>query len=202
MKQMKEVANPNVLEPGTTDGGVNNTPDEQAFAARQVAYYVKYENAPIRFAGTWPDPSQLRMAGLPKVPGGAGATVFWDTGAALFKYGKNKQQAADYMRFLTYDTRVWQEAIGGGRAAAGQLPPYQSLWRKWNAHRPSWMPAWAPLVFDQLKVSKAIRTDKFGLQQFVIGQPHWQKYLTGDEKNPKKAMAAALAAVRKAKKKS
>src|SRR5438045_9763430 len=99
MKQMKELANPNVLEPGKTDGGVNDTPDEEAFAARQVAYYVKYQNAPIRFANTWPDPSKLRMAGLPKTPGGAGATVFWDTGAALFKYGQNKTQAADYLRF-------------------------------------------------------------------------------------------------------
>src|SRR5438034_5084678 len=59
MKRMKELANPNVLEPGKTDAGVNDTPDEEAFAARQVAYYVKYQNAPIRFAATWPDPSQL-----------------------------------------------------------------------------------------------------------------------------------------------
>jgi len=44
MKRMKELANPNVLEPGKTDGGVNATPDEDAFAARQVAYYVKYQN--------------------------------------------------------------------------------------------------------------------------------------------------------------
>jgi multiple sugar transport system substrate-binding protein len=200
MKQMKEVANPNVLEPGKTDGGVNATPDEDTFAARQVAYYVKYQNAPIRFANTWPDPKNLRMAGLPKTPGGAGATVFWDTGAALFKYGQNKQAAADYLRFLTYDERVWRQSIGTGRDAAGQIAPYTSLWKKWTP-RPAWMPAWAPLVFNQLKASKAIRTDKFGLQQFVIGQPHWQKYLTGDEKSPKKALAAALKAVRAEKKK-
>jgi multiple sugar transport system substrate-binding protein len=44
-------------------------------------------------------------------------------------------------------------------------------------------------------VSRAIRTNKFGLQQFVIGQPHWEKYLKGDEKNPKKALLAAKNAV-------
>lgn len=197
MRRMKELANPNVLQPGTTDGGVNNTPDEQAFAARQVAYYVKYENAPTRFAGTWPDPSQLRMAGLPKQPGGAGGTVFWTTGAALFKYGQNKQVAAEYMKALTYDMRIWKRSLGDSHGGAGQLAVYSSLWNSWSKNPPSWMPKWGPLVFQQLKVSSAIKTNKFGLQQFVIGQPYWEKYLNGDEKNPRKALAAAKNAVYK-----
>ena len=56
-------------------------------------------------------------------------------------------------------------------------------------------PGVAPVVFNQLKVSRAIRTNKFGLQQFVIGQPYWEKYLKGDEQDPKKAMLAAKNAV-------
>jgi ABC-type glycerol-3-phosphate transport system substrate-binding protein len=197
MKRMKELANPNVLEPGRTDAGVNDTPDEEAFAARQVAYYVKYQNAPIRFAATWPDPSKLRMAGLPKQPGGAGATVFWTTGSALFKYGQNKEQAADYLRFLTYNQTLWQRSLGTALKGnhAGQLAPYSSLWNRWSKNPPTWLPEWGPLVFNQLKVSRAIRTNKFGLQQFVIGQPYWEKYLKGDEKNPKKALLAAKNAV-------
>jgi multiple sugar transport system substrate-binding protein len=197
MKRMKELANPNVLEPGRTDAGVNATPDEDVFAARQVAYYVKYQNAPIRFAATWPDPSKLRMAGLPKQPGGAGATVFWTTGSALFKYGQNKQQAADYLRFLTYNQLVWRRSLGTALKGnhAGQLAPYSSLWNRWSKNPPSWLPQWGPLVFNQLKVSRAIRTNKFGLQQFVIGQPYWEKYLKGDEKDPKKALLAAKNAV-------
>jgi multiple sugar transport system substrate-binding protein len=197
MKRMKELANPNVLEPGRTDAGVNDTPDEEAFAARQVAYYVKYQNAPIRFAATWPDPSKLRMAGLPKQPGGAGATVFWTTGSALFKYGQNKEQAPDYLRFLTYNPTLWQRSLGTALKGnhAGQLAPYSSLWNRWSKNPPTWLPEWGPLVFNQLKVSRAIRTNKFGLQQFVIGQPYWEKYLKGDEKNPKKALLAAKNAV-------
>jgi multiple sugar transport system substrate-binding protein len=195
MKRMKELANPNVLEPGKTDGGVNQTPDEEAFAARQVAYYVKYQNAPIRFAATWPDPLKLRMAGLPKQPGGAGGTVFWTTGAALFKYGQNKQQAADYMKYLTYDTRIWKRSLGDSKGGAGQLAPYTSLWKSWSANPPSWLPEWGPIVFKQLAFSRAIRSNKFGLQQFNIGQPYWEKYLKGDEKNPKKALLAAKNAV-------
>ena len=126
MKRLMEVAPKNILEEGKVDGGVNTTPDEEAFAARQAAYYVKYQNAPTRFAGTWPDPKVLHIAGLPKARSGGG-TVFWNTGAALFKYGENKQQAADYMEFLTWDMRIWQHALGKDvRGASGQLSPYRS----------------------------------------------------------------------------
>ncbi|HET7093737.1 MAG TPA: extracellular solute-binding protein, partial [Thermomicrobiales bacterium] len=150
MKEMMPLANPDVLNEGTTDGGVNGTPDEGAFAAQQVAYYVKYQNAHLRFASTWDDPKKLRLAALPKVEGGAGGTVFWTTGAALFKYGQNKQEAAQYMKALTYDTRIWKRSLGDSKGGAGQLAVYNSLWKSWSANPPSWLPEWGPLVFKQL----------------------------------------------------
>jgi hypothetical protein len=196
MKNMKAVSAPNVLNPGTTDAGVNNTPDEDAFAAQQATYYVKYQNAPLRFAATWPDPSQLQLGPLPKPQGGEGATVFWTTGACLFKYGQNKDQAAQYMRQLTYSPQIWQDSIAGTPIShPGQLPPYQSIYASWNANKPDWMQDWVPLVFEQLKVAKAIPNQKFGLTQFNIGQPYWEKYLTGEESDPKVAMQAAFDAV-------
>jgi multiple sugar transport system substrate-binding protein len=195
MKRLMEVAPKNILEEGKVDGGVNTTPDEEAFAARQAAYYVKYQNAPTRFAGTWPDPKVLHIAGLPKARSGGG-TVFWNTGAALFKYGENKAMAADYMRFLTYDLRIWQHALGKDvRGASGQLSPYRSHWAKWVKSPPPWMADWAFTVRKELATSKAIRTHKFGLQQFVIGKPAWEAYLKGDESNPKRALAKAKALV-------
>jgi ABC-type glycerol-3-phosphate transport system substrate-binding protein len=195
MKRLMEVAPKNILEEGKVDAGVNTTPDEEAFAGRQAAYYVKYQNAPTRFAGTWPDPKVLHIAGLPKARSGGG-TVFWNTGAALFKYGENKQQAADYMKFLTYDTRIWQHALGKDvRGASGQLSPYQSHWRKWVKSPPPWMADWAFTVRKELATSTAIRTHKFGLTQFVIGKPAWEAYLKGDEKNAKTALAKAKALV-------
>jgi ABC-type glycerol-3-phosphate transport system substrate-binding protein len=195
MKRLMELAPKNILEEGKVDGGVNTTPDEEAFAARQAAYYIKYQNAPTRFAGTWPDPSVLNIAGLPRASKGGG-TVFWNTGAALFKYGENKALAADYMRFLTYDTRIWQHALGKDvRGASGQLSPYKSHWAKWTKNPPSWMADWAFTVHDELATSKAIRTHKFGLTQFVLGKPAWEAYLKGDEKDPKKALAKAQALV-------
>jgi hypothetical protein len=137
------------------------------------------------------------MAGLPKQPGGVGATVFWTTGSALFKYGQNKQQAADYLKFLTYSPVVWQRSLGTAQKGnhAGQLAPYLSLWNRWSSNPPSWLPKWGPLVFDQLKVSRAIRTNKFGLQQFVIGKPIWETYLKGEESDPKAAMQKVVEAV-------
>jgi multiple sugar transport system substrate-binding protein len=195
MKRLMEVAPKNILEEGKVDGGVNTTPDEEAFAARQAAYYVKYQNAPTRFAGTWPDPSKLHIAGLPKARSGGG-TVFWNTGAALFKYGQNKRLAADYMRFLTYDVRIWQHALGKNvRGASGQLSPYKSHWAKWEKTPPTWMADWAFTVKKELATSKAIKTHKFGLNQFVIGKPAWEAYLKGDEKNAKTALAKAKALV-------
>jgi hypothetical protein len=64
------------------------------------------------------------------------------------------------------------------------------------------MADWAFTVAAQLKVSQAIRTHKFGLTQFTIGQPGWETYLKGDEKDPKKALQKAKDLVMKEVKKS
>jgi multiple sugar transport system substrate-binding protein len=77
------------------------------------------------------------------------------------------------------------------------LPPYTSIYADWAKNPPDWLKeqAWVPVVFDQMKVAKAIPNHAFGLQQFVIGQPFWEKYLKGEEPDPKKAMQAAKDAV-------
>lgn len=198
IKQMMELSSPDVLLPGTTDAGVNLTPDENAFGAQQVAYYVKYQNAPLRFAQNWPDPGALRLIPLPKFEGGEGATVFWDTGACLFKYGQNKEQAVEYMKALTYDQRIWKDSIGGSEAGKpGHLPPYGSVFDEWDADTPDWLEAeeWVPLVRGQLEVARAIVNHPFGLTQFVIGQPYWEKYLKGEVEDPKEALQEAWDAV-------
>lgn len=198
MKQMLDLSSANALQPGTTDGGVNNTPDEVAFTAQSVAYYIKYQNAPLRMAAKWPDPSTLRLGALPKQKGGEGGTVFWNTGALLFKYGQNKEKAAEYMKALTYNDRIWKDSIGGSPTGhPGQLPPYKSIYAKWGTNPPDWLKAqtWVPLVGAQFDAAKAIPNHSFGLKQFQIGQPYWQKYLTGEEKDPKVAMQAAKDAV-------
>ena len=84
--------------------------------------------------------------------------------------------------------RIWKHALGKDvRGASGQLSPYKSDWAKWTKSPPSWMADWAFTVRKELATSKAIKTHKFGLNQFVIGKPAWEAYLKGDEKNAKKA---------------
>ncbi len=157
LKRIKELANPDIMTSGSSDGGQNGTGDEGAWASERVAYYIKYQNAPLRFSGNWEDPTRVMLAGLPKTPDGAGGTVFWTTGAALLKYGLNKQQAADYMTALTYDERIWRGSIEGvdGEAPVGQVPVYQSIWEKWDAEQPEWVAPWAYLIRDQLARSSA-----------------------------------------------
>ncbi len=198
MKQMVDLSSANALQPGATDAGVNQTPDEIAFAAETVPYYIKYENAPLRMAEKWKDPAAFRMGALPKAKGGEGSTAFWTTGACLFKYGQNKAKAAEYLKALVYEPAIWKDSIAGSAAGhPGQLPPYKSIYDAWKATPPDWLTkqTWVPLVRGQLDVAKAIPNHAFGLQQFVIGQPLWEAYLKGDEKDPKKAMQAAKDAV-------
>lgn len=199
MKQMLELSSANALQPGSTDGGVNLTPDEVAFGAQRVAYYIKYQNAPLRFAQRWEDPTALRMAALPKAVGGEGATVFWTTGACLFKHGQNKEKAVEYLKTIVYNMNIWKDSIAGIPSGhqPGQLPAFQSVWDDLNKENPDWLQAnpWTNLILDQLKVAKAIPNHAYGLQQFILGRPHWEKYLLGEEPDPKVAMQAAKDAV-------
>ena len=54
----------------------------------------------------------------------------------------------------------------------------------------------------QLDVAQAIPNHKYGLTQFFIGQPSWEKYLKGEEPDIKKAAQAAKDAVAAENKKS
>lgn len=196
MKEIMTVANPDILLEGASDGGVNGTPDEVAFAAERVGYYHKYFNAPLRMAQNWIDPSLLHMGQLPKFSNGEGSTVFWTTGCALFKHGKNKEQAAEYIRALTYDQQIWRDSIEGTESGhPGQLPPYKSIYAAWDANPPDWMPPFVGLVRGQLDRAKAITNHLFGLQQFVIGKPIWERYLKGEESNPRVVMEGVVEAV-------
>ncbi len=197
MKEIMAVSHPDILLEGASDGGVNGTPDEVAFAAQRVGYYHKYFNAPLRMAQNWDDPKQLRLAPLPKFANGEGSTVFWTTGCALFKHGQNKEQAAEYIRALTYDNQIWMDSIVGTESGhPGQLPPYSSVYAEWDANPPDWMPEFVGLVRGQLNQAKAITNHLFGLQQFVIGKPHWEAYLKGEESDPKVALQNVADAVK------
>ncbi len=196
MKKIMAVSHPDILLEGASDGGVNGTPDEVAFAAQRVGYFVKYFNAPLRMAQYWDDPKALHLGPLPKFSNGEGSTAFWTTGSALFKHGKNKEKAAEYIKALTYDAQIWKDSIAGTASGhPGQLPPYKSIYSEWDANKPDWMPDFVSLVRGQLDRAKAITNHIFGLQQFVIGKPLWDAYLKGEEADPKAAMQKVVEAV-------
>jgi hypothetical protein len=46
-----------------------------------------------------------------------------------------------------------------------------------------------------MDVAKAIPNHSFGLQQFIIGQPSWEKYLKGELSDPLAALQEAKDAV-------
>ena len=196
MKQIMALANPDILLEGASDGGVNGTPDEVAFAAQRVGLYFKYFNAPLRMAANWDDPKKLHLGPLPKFANGEGSTVFWTTGCALFKNGQNKEKAAEYIKALTYDAGIWKDSIVGTKSGhPGQLPPYKSIYADWKAKTPDWMPPSVDLVRGQLDKAAAITNHLFGLSQFQIGKPIWDSYLKGEEPDPKVAMQKVVAAV-------
>ena len=203
MKQMMEVTIPDVLNEGTSDGGVNLTPDEVAFSQQLAPYYFKYQNAPMRFAATWEDPTQLRLGALPKTESGVGGTVFWCTGAALFTNGINKQAAADYMMALTSDMRVWQESIDGnadeGVPPVGQLPLYSTVWDELKNNTPDWMTGneWAFDIWDSLPNASAIAPSKLSITQFNVATPFYSGYLAGDTSDARQALTDAYDAVQK-----
>ena len=196
MKEIMALSHPDILLAGATDAGVNGTPDEVAFAAQRVCYYTKYFNAPLRMAQYWDVPAQLKLARQPKFANGEGSTVFWTTGSCLLKHGENKEQAAEYIKALTYDPQIWQDSIAGTETAhPGQLPPYSSIYAEWESSPPDWMPEFVGLVRGQLDQAKAITNHLFGHQQFVIGQPVWETYLKGEEQDPRVAMQNVVDAV-------
>jgi ABC-type glycerol-3-phosphate transport system substrate-binding protein len=198
MKRMMPFANPDVLNPGQTDGGMNQTPDEQAFAAQTVAYYIKYQNAPLRFAGAWPDPSQLRLGALPRPEDGVGGTVFWSTGSVLLRHGEDKEQGAAYIDTLTHDQRIWEKSVTGTppeQPAVGQLPIYETMWEEYRANRPEWLTDWAFAIRDGLENAAAIRPTRLGLTQFTVGGPFYFAYLSGEQSDAKAALDQAMAAV-------
>jgi len=200
LKQLMPLTSADVL----AAAGVDNTVlvDEAAFAAGQAAYYFKYQNAPLRNAAQWTDPSKLMLAKLPAQAGTAGGSVFWDTGAVLFKYGANKPKAVEFLTAVSKDQRVWKNTVVGnpdeGTTPVGQLPVLQSVWAGWDAAPPDWITAnqWVYAIKDSLATSQAIAPSILSIGQFDVARPLWHQYLSGEVADAKTALQNAYDAVR------
>ena len=200
LKRMMPLTIPDVLNPTPVNTTVS--PDEQSFAAEQVGYYFKYQNAGFQFSANWQDPSLIGLGALPKTPNGVGGTVFWDTGAVLFTFGANKAKAVEYMQTIATDEQMWRESITGnpdeGTIPVGQLPILQSLWAQWETSPPDFIAnnPWTRSVFESLANASAIAPTPLGVLQFDTARTEWIKYLSGEVADARTAMQNAEAAAR------
>ena len=127
MKNIMSKSHPDIMLAGTSDGGVNGTPDE-VFAAQRVGYYNKYFNAPLRMAQYWDNPSDLRMGPLPKFAGGEGLYSLLDYWScplqARSEQGKGCRirQGADLRPANLERLHRWNRNCASGTATTLQVP--------------------------------------------------------------------------------
>jgi maltose-binding protein MalE len=152
------------------------TIDEIALKAGRVAMIFKYANTAVHAANVWGSPgiADMGLAKLPKpAAGGAGGSVFWDTGAGLFKYGSNKQAAANWLTWMLSNPDFWTKEV----VTSGQIPPFSSIYAKIKGKVPDWIyPA-----YTQLPLSKAIPNSVYGFSLLLNGTlvPPLLSYLKG-----------------------
>ncbi len=199
MKSMMQWTSKDILSSTNVDSTAQV--DQSTWAAEQAGYYFKYQNAPLTYSFNWPDPSMLRLARLPKTADGAGGTVFWDTGAVLFKYGANKAKMVEFIQAIQQYEPIWQNSVEGdpaeGTSAVGQLPVTQSTWATWESSPPDFVTnnPWVFEIRDALADARAIAPSLLAISQFDVARPLWHKYLSGDTADAKTAGQEAMDAV-------
>jgi hypothetical protein len=199
MKSMMQWTSSDVLAAAGVD--TTSLVDQLIWGSEQAGYYFKYQNAPLTYSASWADPGLLTLARLPKTADGAGGTVFWDTGAVLFKYGNNKPKMVEFIKAIQQDQAIWQNSVQGnpdeGTTPVGQLPVTQSTWASWEAETPEFVSnnPWVFEVRDALADAKAIAPSLLSISQFDVARPIWQKYLSGETADAKTAGQEAFDAV-------
>jgi ABC-type glycerol-3-phosphate transport system substrate-binding protein len=186
MKEIIAYAPPDVYNPGLAEAA---SYDEFEFKSGTAAMIEKYYNAPVR-AGKVFGASKLGLSRLPKpAAGGAGGTVFWNTGAAVLKYGQHKQDAGAFFEWLVYNSDFWRSSVSNA-----QLPCTTSAYT--TVLKP-WAPSYVPGVLAQLAFSKAIPNDLYNLAQFTALSEAYTPFLKGSI-SMDAALSSAQAKIKKA----
>ena len=160
----------------------------------RLAYYFKYQNAPLRNSATWPDPSQAVAWHAARRPKAASAARSSGTPARC------SSSTARTSRRRSSSSRPSRRTSGSGRTPlsgnadegifpVGQLPVTQSLWATWEASPPDWLTAnpWVFEVCDSLADASAIAPSILAIKQFDTARPVWHKYLSGETPDAKTA---------------
>ena len=125
--------------------------DEPAFAAEQVGYYFKYQNAPLPFSATLAGPehdpprraAEDRRLALAEPSSGTRAPCSSST-------ARTRRRRSSSSSRLPQDETIWQNSVSGnadeGTTAVGQLPVLQSTWAQWETTPPDFVAA-NPWIF-------------------------------------------------------
>ena len=192
MKKLKDLGPANLLEPGATDGGVNGTPDEVAFAAEKAGYYFKYFNAPYRMAANLEEARGAQDRPVSQVCQWRGQHGVLDNWRVLVhpwqEQGEGRRvHEEDHLRAEGVAGQYcWQRRHPPG-AVATRSPAFT---KSWDEKKPDWLPEAINTIYGQLPIAKAITNHLFGLKQFQIARPFYEKYLKGEETDEKKVLAA------------
>ena len=149
MKQMLDLSSANALQPGSTDGGVNQTPDEIAFAAELVPYYIKYQNAPLRIAEKWKDPKQFRMGALPRGQGRRGRHGLLGHRRSAVQVRQEQGEGRRVPQGAHLRAADLEGLDRGQRfRPSGTVAAVQSIYADWQKAPPDWLTAqtWVPVV--------------------------------------------------------
>ena len=108
------------------------------------------------------------------------------------------------MKALTYNERHLEglDQRHADRATPASFRRTSRFYDKWAANKPTGGSLRAADPAISSRSPRRSRTRSSGCSQFYIGQPDWEKYLKGEETDPKKAMQAARDAVQAEAKKS
>ncbi|MEZ4531237.1 MAG: extracellular solute-binding protein [Thermomicrobiales bacterium] len=162
---------------------------------------LQVPECPVDLLRNLADPSKLTLARLPKTEAGVGGTVFWDTGAVLFKYGANKAKMVEFIQAIQQDQAIWENSVQGnpdeGTTPVGQMPVTQSTWANWEAETPEFISSnpWVFDIRDALADARAIAPSLLSIKQFDVARPLWHKYLSGETADARTAGQEALDAV-------
>ncbi len=183
--------------------GVDRTPDDDGLPAAAVRYYIKYQNAPMRFAATWPDPTKLRWRPCRCRKAARAARSSGIPARCCSRTARTSNRRRTTMTALTTDQRIWQESVAGNPEKASR--PWASC-RSATRSGKSTGPAPPEWLTGQsvgqrrsgisLPNASAIAPTQARHHPVQRGRPFYSAYLSGERTDAKTALTEAYDAVK------
>ena len=198
MKKIMAVSHPDILLEGATDGGVNGTPDEVAFArpARRILHQVLQRAVAHGYQLGRPEaPPSGSVAEVRERRGLDG--VLDDGLSPSSNTARTRRRPPNISRRLPMISRSGRTSIVGTPAShPGQLPPYKSIYAEWDANKPDWLPAVCRAGSRPARQGQGHHQPRLRTAAVRHRQADWETFLKGEEADPKAAMQKVVDAVK------